>query len=281
MTPRNAGVSRQRRRLRPISVERLEERLCLASSAGLLADGTLVIMGDNRADSVEIYDDGLGLVGLIGQFDNLGAGAEPDPDETFDVMFDNVTKIVLDTKAGDDDVYYVLTDSLEIPRDVSFTLGSGNDSLSMDFGAILSTQFHVKVDLGRGNDTFDAGFYDEISASQIQVDIDGGLGNDDLSLYADSAIVDGGSSLVVAVSGGAGNDAIDAELDFDPESTGLVNIAAWGGKGNDDIEMNVTGADNLNSRRSFVLDGGAGRDNFIASPEILTSNVEPLKAKRK
>lgn len=275
MTAHRNRESRRRRTGSALRVEALEQRLCLASSASLLNDGTLLILGDNRANQFQIVDGGAGTVGVIGRFDAFGDGAYEDEFGEFDALFDEVARIVIDTKGGSDTVEYRLSDVLVTSREVVMDLGSGNDSVIVDVDAVDGADLILSADLGRGNDRFDAAFFGDLIDAYVQMDVDGGAGHDDLLVATNPVYLDDVSTLDMVLDGGSGNDGIAVNVELDDTSTGTLYLSALGNRGNDDLEMNVFGVDFLTEVSELVLDGGPGRDRYTATSEVVIFNLEP------
>lgn len=274
-------LTRSRRRLaRTPRLEGLEDRLCLASSVELFADGTLYIAGDNRSDFVQIADDGEGTVGVVGRLEFVGAGGYEDLSGNYDVLFDNVNRIVVETFGGNDSISYTLTDPLLTPRAVSLDLGSGNDAAAINVVGVHGVDLFVEVDLGRGNDLFEGNLVGDLLDAGVQFDVDGGTGNDDIEVVAYDLYLDGASGLDMILFGGGGHDVVIADLDFNPYSTGLVTVQVLGGLGNDYVGLNIFGVVNVVEGSSATIDGGPGRDRFGATPEVFVSNVEPVRPRR-
>lgn len=247
----------------------------------MLADGTLYLAGDNRRDVFQIADGGQGTVGVVGNFDFFGDGAYEDSLGEYDALFDGVTRVVVETYGGNDVVSYTPTDPLLTPMAVSLDLGAGNDRAAVTAVGVQGVDLFVDVDLGRGNDRFRGGLYGDLLDAGVQFDVDGSAGNDDIAVVAEDLDLDGLSGLDMILFGGAGNDPVTADLNFNPGSTGLVTIQVLGGPGNDFVGLYVGGVDGVADDSSAFLDGGPGRDQFDATPEVNVVNVEPTRGRRR
>ena len=73
--------------------------------------------------------------------------------------------------------------------------------------------------------------------------------------------------------GGAGNDTIQAVLSFDPRSDGRVYARIFGGRGSDELTLDVYGADNLDLLLA-VIEGGADFDTAHHTPNERTVHCE-------
>lgn len=251
----------------------LEGRLCLSGSAELLADGTLYIAGDNRRDSFTIVDDGQGTVGVLGNFVSFGDGAFDDPSGEYDALFEGVTAVFVETFGGNDYVEYRLTDPLLTPRNVTLNLGNGNDRAAVTVVGVEGVDLFIDVNLGRGNDRFTGGLYGDLLDAAVQFDVDGSAGNDAIGLVAEGLHLDDFSVLDMALAGDSGNDVVTADLELDPNSTGVLRVSVLGERGNDYVGLNVYGADFLADGSSLYLDGGPGRDRYGATDNVSVVNI--------
>ncbi len=268
MTSRHNSASRRNRTAALLSVDGLEVRLCLSTSATQLADGTLVIQGDNRVNRFDIVDDGLGTVGVIGRINRFGDGAYEDVNGDFDVLFSGVTRIEVETRGGSDWVRYRLSDSLDSSRTVNLDLGSGNDTAIVDVGTVRSADLVVNTFLGSGNDRYDAALLGDLLDAFVQMDVDGGSGNDDIAVASNLIALDGDSKLDMILDGASGRDQVNVEIDLDDVAFGLLNIDARGGSGNDFIGLNAYGVQNVRVDSVLIADGGTGRDRYSVTPEV-------------
>ena len=141
-------------------LEVLEERRLLACKV-VEAGGVLTITGDARANVVQIQDDGTKLtVTCDGKSTDVSA---------------DVTKVVVNTRQGNDRVSYQLTGDLAS-------------------GAART----LVVDLGNGNDRFDGTLGGNLAAgASLGVTVRGGNGKDIINFTGDAAGVAAGASLAL------------------------------------------------------------------------------------
>jgi hypothetical protein len=137
------------------------------------------------------------------------------------------------------------------------------------------------VALGSGNDRMHSELFGDLVNSYVFLDVDGGAGNNDVGLVAVDLYIDNSATLDALIDGGAGNDLVTGELSLNAASSGLLGISSLGGRGNDRVALEVYVTDNLADGSTGVLDGGPGRDDFFATPEIQVVNVEPVSKKRR
>jgi hypothetical protein len=117
----------------------------------------------------------------------------------------------------------------------------------------------------------------EIGAA-VTFDIHGGWGSDVLVLNVGAAngpapLLRPDGSLIGLLEGGDGDDTITANLWFDPRSLGHANVRGLGGRGNDDLTLNIYGiADDL---VYALIDGGPGRrDRAYHTANVIVLNCE-------
>lgn len=288
------------------------------------------IVGDAAADNVFITDDGDGSKATI-KIDNNGDGDYTDAkdlDEVFTFTSDSWV-VELDLKGGNDNVLYGMSPANDAGRTITAKLGAGADEfffssfgspitgssyISIDFaglkgkdkvtvetGAIDNTAFSVKVDTGKGADTYDllVGAADEFSTIDVRTDlgngankhtatfngvgkfdetqanmmIAAGTGADDVtvSLLDDVGDNTNVSSLDIVADLGAGDDKFLANYDtgFKIDNGSRMSLIVRGGEGNDTLLANRKGAGPMdldeNSYLLIDLDGGLGDDAIQAN----------------
>ena len=148
----------------------------------------------------------------------LGAG-----NDTFELNTDGIDKPDLDLTAGeggDKILIGLLLPAVQQVRDsaarVEATLGDGDDTFNLNISAFVTENFHVMA--GAGNDiltfTRDNRATGMVSKEMV-LDIDGGLGNEQISMnYARVRVRPTSAKTArIQVEGGSGNDAIDVAID--------------------------------------------------------------------
>lgn len=268
---RNPSGPRQRTGSFIPQLEALEDRNCPSFIA--VEGHTLLIIGDNTADTISIMDSGNGMV--TGTIDGQSATGT------------SINHIVVHTRNGDDTLTYALTNPLTSPEHLQIDMGSGKDSATLDFSPGI-TNTHLKVDflghtgadtlttkfgaitnssvifqsnLGKGADTFDNTLLGNIVGdSAVRFLVHGGKGPDTLGFHADTTNIDAASKLAVNLLGGKGDDTIN--VDYAGQLNGKFVLNANGGKGDDTIDANVTL--NAGSAGDFVghVRGGPGNDTL-------------------
>ncbi len=268
---RNPSGPRQGRTRFVPQLEALEDRNCPSFIA--FEGHTLLIRGDNTADTISITDSGNGTVS--GTIDGQSATGTA------------IHNIVVHTGGGDDTLTYTLTNPLTTAEHLQINMGSGKDSATLDFspgitdthlkvdftggrgddtlttkfGPIMDSQIYFRANLGKGADMFDGSLLGNIMGdSAVRFLVQGGKGADTLGFHADSTNIDAGASLGVNLLGGKGDDTIN--FDYMGVLNGHLRLNADGGKGNDTI--NAAATLNAGSTGEFQgrVRGGPGTDKL-------------------
>jgi hypothetical protein len=145
-----------------------------------------------------------------------------------------------------------------------YIAGGGTNSEEVDFGYQEPTNLNPLPML-------------EIETA-LQFELHGGPRNDVLTAHCGW---DGsrlhlmqGSSLNLLLTGGAGDDTLDAEAYIAANSTGQVNALDQGGPGNDTLTLDVFCPDDNTVTINAVIDGGPGVDTAFCTPNVRKINVE-------
>lgn len=318
-------MARTRLRLTP-----LESRECPSVAVATYDSGSTVrISGDAAADHVTVSQNDATDTLTV----SWGSGSQTFRSST-------VKMILIDLKGGDDTLQYVVQgDRFTNSKDIRVDLGQGNDSANFDFTG-NQNQIHLRADLraivqaGDGNDSVQANFGtienrakvtfrtylgagDDsaslamhgalIEQSRTSIDLEGGTGNDRLSVNAQDVAIatqsdlniwqtggDGNDRMEVAYSGalqgslmtridaGNGNDVVDVEYVVDYLSTGTASAGLVGGLGNDEIRLGMwrglpPGNVSPPLWRLFgSVSGGEGTDVGRTSAKVTVSGCEEL-----
>jgi len=138
-------------------------------------------------------------------------------------------------------------------------------------------RLNVEVSGGLGGDDIQgrigsnrAGQLMPLALGQALIEVDGGGGNDRLSLDFRGEILDG-AAVDAVLRGGEGNDQVRARFDLDPRSTGKLSAQVVGEAGNDELGLAVLNADELDVLFA-LLDGGPGKDRCRTTPNVVVKN---------
>jgi hypothetical protein len=162
--------------------------------------------------------------------------------------------------------------------------GGGSDSATLRFGSPISANLEIDVSLGDGTNTFLLEAQGGWSAKPDPqnpllaptVKVAGGAQRD--TIVARLGQVSG--NLQVALDGQEGNDVVAADLVFAQLGLGMIDIALAGGGGNDLLTLLALGQSNP-QRTRLVIDGGAGFDIAIGTPNVDAFNCEVVIGARR
>jgi hypothetical protein len=241
-------------------------------------DGTLVISGDQFANSIVVTDDGSANAG------NVVVEADG---ETY-TSLGAVTTIRVVSRSGADDVQYSLTGDLTSERTVRVYLGNQHDSFTANLiGDLLEgADLTICANGGNGHDSLAFTGVDAnvgLGASLL-VKLLGGNGVDSLAVdYA--GLLNGTASFVA--NGGNGKDSVAGHIVLHswelPEtgesqaSSGELTAIFRGGNGVDAMALSVEGAESLSVFDARV-NGGRGKDTFETSDNVTV--VDAPKGKK-
>jgi hypothetical protein len=245
--------------------EDLEQRQCLSvtvSTVDVEGGTELVIIGNGDDDTINIADSGAGHVDVT----DGGGGALGSAD--------NVVRIKLASDGGNDTVNYALTAPLDHDQSLHFHLGQGNDQATIDLSAgVADAKLRVHVDAGAGDDTV-AASVGTLSSADVDIHMNGHLGNDNLSINGAPAppppaptVSEGEeddpeedeSSLDVRFLAGPGDDTLAATIDA--ALADEVKIDFNGHSGDDTLSATVTGSPVPDATPSSSHDDDDGEDD--------------------
>jgi hypothetical protein len=205
-------------------LEALEDRCC--PSASIVIQGhTMIIHGSDAADIITVRDDGHGAV----------TASVQSPSGLTKGQGSDIRAIAIYGGKGGDKVDFALTGQLVTNLNLAVHLGKGGDTASLDFGA-------------------------GINADDVDVDVDGGSGNDLVTAKVGNVT---GSNLSFADCLGAGADMLDLTLQGKVTGHSHVKVTGNAGTGNDSEQVHATGLDiGDDSTVAVTLNGGKGSDNL-------------------
>jgi len=240
-------------------------------------NGTLVIRGDQQANSITISDDGSTNAGnIVVQADGQSYTATT-----------AITKIRVNSRGGNDSVEYDLNFDLMGARTVQAYLGNGDDSFVAHVHAAVNDPAALTI-RAWGENGQDQLNFDGVGANvglggSLTVNFNGGNGKDNVNVDF-AGVMDG--NIKLTADGGNGKDVVsghlNAESSEDPEthetigSTGSLTAVFRGGNGVDDMTLQVTGTDSLTSLIARA-NGGHGKDTFDTSANVTLVDQECKK----
>ncbi|WP_435011030.1 hypothetical protein P12x_002322 [Tundrisphaera lichenicola] len=270
MDENKTGDSRKRRVRAVPRLESLEGRQLMAANAQVgikevLNQGVLdlIITGTNKADVIQISDNGTNLAGNITIA--LGGG------RTY-TSTGAVGMIEVLGKGGVDQINYDLTGNLLAARTVLVDLGSGNDAFTANLTGAIATADGLDLEAygGTGNDRMTINQTGWMMAGTVLPFLEGDSGNDTLT-YNGSGVVGPGTTVLPGLSGGAGNDKIQSKFAGVIAGNYIYNLTIDGGAGNDVISNDIRvmagspGTVGTDATTPAVVLGGAGNDKISYS----------------
>lgn len=271
-------TSRRHRVASAPGLESLEGRRLMAARVGAQAgfsevagDGytSLVIMGTNKADIINISDSGTGQAGNVSV--SLGDG-------TTYTSKAGISVIQVLGKGGNDQVSYNLGADLVASQIVLVDLGAGNDRFTANIVGNVNNAAGLDIESygGAGGDTMVVDQRGAITRGTLISYLQGDAGNDNLAFNGTGAVAPG-ASIVPEFSGGAGSDRITSDYSGVILGNYIYNLSIDGGAGNDNIASNVyvadgsTGKIGNGSATPAAVQGGAGNDKVRFSVKLAPS----------
>jgi hypothetical protein len=193
-----------------LRVEDLEAREVPATHVSVVGH-TLLVVGDNKADVVQIQDNGQGTLTVDAGAKHLTAKA--------------IHHVAIFTGGGDDKVNYTLTGALKTAEHVDVFLGPGADAATFDFKAGVADGGHLHLNLhgGAGADKLKVDVGSVAEGGSAVFDVHGGPGKDSIYFHAVGSV---GGRLIATVHGDGGDDTEDVVSTAKVIGTGRVWIRA-------------------------------------------------------
>ncbi len=212
---------------------------------------------------------------------NLGGGHDNAMITYGNVAFsaDAVTNVM---GGADPDTIYVTCDGTTVATGESLAMnadgGGGADTIVTTWWATTvapGASVMVDVDGGSGRDVISMDVIGGTIArdTRFEVEVHGGGGADVLRLSTVGLLIDGTFSC--CLDGGGADDVIDARLDLDPNSHGMVVAEVMGSAGDDDLTLVISGLGGPDTFQALV-DGGDGYDVARVTRGVLVENCEDV-----
>jgi hypothetical protein len=259
---------RPKTRFRPI-VERLEER-CVPAVTPKTLGTTLTLTGDNGNNTILVNDNGA----------NSGSNITGSLDGVAFTSPSFVDKIVINTKGGKDNVTYKLNGGLLNGfRSLNVSLGADDDKFAGNFAGSLDNVsiFTGNVQGNAGNDkiNYNAAGISVGSGSLLNLNADGGQGQDTIGLNFSGSLVD---ALNFQLNGGANQDKITANVNVLANSGGSIGgnspAAVNGNAGDDQLDFRIHLGANSSTSVFARLDGGTGPDTCFHTANVVASSCK-------
>lgn len=189
-----------------LRLEDLEAREVPATHVSVVGH-TLLVVGDNKADVVQIKDNGQGTFTVDAGATHITAKA--------------IHHVEIRTGGGDDKVSYTLTGALKTSEHIDAFLGPGADTGTFDFKAGVAADGHLNLNLhgGAGADKLKVDVGGVAKGGSAAFDVHGGAGKDAVYFHA---VGDVGGRLTATVHGDGGDDTEDVVTHAKVVGTGKV-----------------------------------------------------------
>lgn len=247
-------------------LETLDDRI-VPSCTWVESDGVLTITGSQRANVVDIVDDGTTLT-ITCDGENVDVSAD-------------VTSIVLRMANGNDRVSYSLTGDLAAgtARSLEVWLGNGNDGFVGDISGNLldGSSLDLAVRGWNGNDRLRLAAEGDVGTdASLSVFLSGSNGKDEVTSSYSGVLL---GVLNWDVMGCNGKDLLTNDITFGAGSTGTADVEVLGHNAPDTIHLMVmdnSGDDgdpltddaSTLGEHSFVVNGGRSHDRIEASDNV-------------
>lgn len=269
MDENNSGAVRRGRLTLAPTLESLEGRRLMSAGVPQVSvkevtiKGTveLLVTGTNRADIINITDNGTGTAGNVTV--SVGDG------QTY-VSTSPIGAIYVLGKGGNDQVTYNLTGTLVAPQSVVVNLGAGNDQFTANLTGDIDNPTGLDLEAygDAGNDTLTINQTGKTLEGSVFPFLDGGAGNDTLT-YNGTGNIASGASLMPGLAGDAGNDTITSHYTGQIDGNYVYNLTADGGSGNDTIVDTIdatagsTGSIGSGASSPAAVLGDGGNDQIL------------------
>lgn len=222
---------------RSLRLENLEARECPAATITVLGS-VMTIRGDNLANNIAISDNGQNAVTAT-------------VDALAPVTATGITTIRVNAEAGNDVFAYRLTGAAGTPRSLFVDLGKGNDSGSLNLGAgFAAGRFFADVQGNDGIDSLAATLGSVAQGASAVAEVNGGKGTDVINGAFTGAL---NGFLDFKLDGQDDADTVVGNLTINAGSTGALDTSVRGGKGNDQLTLNVIDNTAINGRSRLAF----------------------------
>ena len=226
---RNPGLGRAGRVIPNLEV--LENRCCPSTVSLNPTTHLLTLTGDSSNSSIVVRDDGHGDVQVYGL-----AGAT----SAHSLKYAGVTAIEIDSKTGKDNVDYALTGALTKSEKLTLNLGKSADTVKLDFSkGISAPSLGITVNGAGGGDQQVTAVFGTITNTNVQLTAHLG---DNWNLFSTllNGDLNGYAAVNVNVQGGKGNDGISVQAHDSIAATARLSVVA-GEAGYGTVHVDYTG----------------------------------------
>jgi len=242
----------------------LDERALPSVTVGPVdAGGSLVIRGDRHANTIAIVDDGAGNVTVTA-------------DGVASPIIAGVSFIKVYGGNGADNVTYTLQGDLSSVRGVFVNLGNQSDTFlaSLQGNLLDGGSLSLVVQGGNGNDDISVDAANVINAgANLTAVLQGGNGSDSLAIDYTGVLA---GSATLAANGGNGKDTVSGNVALSSTtdsgttttSNGRLTLDFEGGNAPDKLTLNLSGEADLSAPPTIQFNGGRGKDLFTHSDNV-------------
>lgn len=251
-------------RFRP-EVHALEDRQLLRVSS-LFSGGVLTLTGNNNIDRLRLSHDGLGHI------EGFGGGIS--------VNQIGVKKLVINTKGGQDKVFFTQTGDLKQDFVLDVNLGNDEDNFTADLqGDIINSTMNLNVHGGNDDDRIRVNANEDVdiqAAARLLVNLQTGGGENGEGMeFFYGGELDG--TLDVDMTGNRKKNGLTTKIRIDAKSTGRVGDGDGGsrmdaGRGKDFLEFLVSDVSGASINAEMF--GGAQFDEGKHTTNVRAVEVE-------
>src|SRR5262245_45982517 len=200
------------------TLENLETRFCPAHAGMHFSGGTLVISGDNQANTIQVTGDAAGSVSVT-----LDGGTAQ--------TFAGVDHLVVHSGKGSDSVTLNYATGLTGRRlKLDLHTEDGDDVVKANFGALDNANVFLNGHRGKGNDAFDLGLRGGIAGtSDVRFKVDAQKGSESFTITGIGADVASTARLSFDLNSGQGTQTTN--VNYTGKVEGTLNLADKAQKG--------------------------------------------------
>jgi hypothetical protein len=248
-----------------LSLEGLETRDCPST---LLMQGHTLLVQDlaTNNDTVTIRDSGHGDVNVV-MSDGHG--------HTRSLTAHSVQKIEVDTGSGNDTINYALTGPLTVSEQLVVNTNAGNDNIKFDFSrGVSAPNLYARVNTGTGDDSVSV-LFGAIKNTSIDFRTNLGNGNDHMFARFNGDLT-GMAKVYFQTLGGVGFDGLDIAARANIAAAASLQIDSSGGPLMDTFHVNYQGQ--LNGKLAINTTGGTSLSWIQSDITVLAGSTGSLQA---
>jgi hypothetical protein len=248
MLSRETGPNRGRSGRTFLHLEALEDRCCPSGVTYNSSLHQLTLTGTSSSNTFTVRDSGNGTI---------TATVTDAQGHHTTLTKSGVQKVAIQSATGNDKVNYTLLNRLTASEQISLNLGTGNDTVSLDFSkGVSAPSLSINVAGDQGADHVNAVFG---AIQNTHLNFATHLGSGPSLLYAAfNGALTGTAAVNVSAKANAAYDGIDIEAHGNIAPTASLTITEQGGPGKDTMHANYWGK--ADGHLTINLTGGAQFD---------------------